>query len=295
MPDLRAILEPCYSKLRRAEVHVNEATRLVDKWKVGRRWTIEKHAVIPSTQTKWYFNLAPLSEDIGHVVADALHNTRAPLDQLLTGYMQFVLGRPEGGRFKGIGFPVRRTRNDFGEALKALAVNGLAARAIDFLAELEPFEGGRDRWLYELHRLDIEDKHYPTILPLAVASHRQEVHELKVDGGRVLIIGSPRGQHMVSRDPAGLGPNDLEQRNPALRPTYREEDGRGFLEFVPPAGDLEFMTTTVGAEIPEGFEPKLKLDVHIEVSGGTTSATELAHSFLKGTRELVDQFVAELG
>lgn len=103
-----------------------------------------------------------LPEDVPTILGDAIHNLRVALD-----HAYYILVE------KGGGAPDDWTSFPFGKNLVDLraSINGKAAEKLPapaavsyILDELQPYAGGQ-RSLYELHRLDIADKH-TTILPV---------------------------------------------------------------------------------------------------------------------------------
>lgn len=283
-------LRSSHGRLDRAEHHLAELARAVQEWIASEPWRVASRKLYPAWTESWFFDVDPVPIPIDCIVADALHNIRAPLDKMLTAYMAATFGGGPGTRYPGIGFPARASHQEYSEAMRGLRRKNLPAAALAFLDDLQPYRGGTDSWLFDLHSLDVENKHYPSVLPITAGSVTTNIGEVRVNGGRLLILGSPRGRHMVAKDPVGPGPNDIVQPVESLKPTYREREGRGYLEFTSPATDFEFMTTTLGATFTGRVAPDL--DVALAASDGSSvgPVTSAIGEFLSRTRALVQSF-----
>lgn len=97
------------------------------------------------------------------ILGDAIHNLRAALDHLYCILIQVNGGTP--GDYSR--FPFMKSKEDLKATLKGQKKIGLAPsdKVCGIIVDdVQPFPGGQTR-LYDLHRLDITDKHM-TLLPV---------------------------------------------------------------------------------------------------------------------------------
>lgn len=97
-----------------------------------------------------------LPPDFMCIVGDVAHNLRCALDFAMSD-MEFAL---TGKRTKDVEFPACKT-GDYLERAVTRRLEGKAPkRVIDYIVHsMQPCEGGNGDAIYQLHRLDIEDKH----------------------------------------------------------------------------------------------------------------------------------------
>ena len=285
-------LASTYSKLRRAELHIDNLTEEVRSWVAGKPWTVSSTKIYPASIEIWSF---AVSFPDGHstfedIVADAIHNIRAPLDKMLTAYMGSINGGQAGSRLPGVAFPARPDRAKFQNALENLSRKQLPSKAIDFLSGIEPYVSGKNECIYLLHSLDVEDKHYPFVMPVNIANAMISTGDVNVTGGRVLILGSRRGHHLVAEQPFGAGPNHLIQTDIRLRPIYQEDGERGYLAMPCPPDDFEFMTTTIGAQFVGNVWPSLSIGLLSPDGGYLGPVEESLRTYLTEVRKIVEAF-----
>ncbi len=109
---------------------------------------------------------------MGAIAGDAIHSLRSCLDILAWQLVRAGGGTPNH-RTK---FPVSGNAKDF-EARDLPKIKGASEAAVDRIRTCEPYKGGNDL-LYNLHRLDIIQKHRDLIpIGAAVKSRVTEVRE----------------------------------------------------------------------------------------------------------------------
>jgi hypothetical protein len=289
---MNAVLASTYSKLRRAELHIDNLADAVRGWVAEKPWTVSSTKIYPASIEIWTF-VVPLPDGnsmFEEMVADAIHNLRAPLDKMLTAYMTSTNEGLPGARFPGIAFPARIDQKAFEQALKALKKKQLPAKALEFLSGIEPYVSGKDECIYLLHSLDVEDKHYPSVMPINIANATTKAEEVKVTGGRVFTLGARRGHHLVAEHPLGVGPNHLIQPDYRLKPTYQENNGRGYLDMPCPPDEFEFMTTTIGAHFAGNVWPSPSLGLLSPDGDHLGPVEELLRAYLIKVRQIVEAF-----
>ena len=104
--------------------------------------------------------LDPPPDHLSHIIGDCIHNLRAALDHLA---LELAIVHKRGKVSKAIehdsAFPIQRRRNP--KDLKC-KLRGIDPRARAIIEGLQPYERGdrfRGDYLWQLHWLDIEDKH----------------------------------------------------------------------------------------------------------------------------------------
>ena len=286
---MHPLLEQAYVNLDRAGVQAKEFKRKASRWIAKRPWSIRRVDVHVGNFSVWSFEVERLPVDLGAIVADGLHNTRKPLDKLLTAYVADRDSVGRGEKIPGVQFPVSPTKAEYEKAVKSLR-KVLRQDVADFLVDLECFEGGRNEPLYHLHSLDVDEKHYPFLTPVNLATMGQSVGEVLSPNGMILRLGSPRGQHLVNSNPFGPGPKHLEQRVQGLAPTFEVIGGKNRVVFKAPETDFEFMTTTLGADVRGVFEPSLALKLTTPKAVVLGEVSEVMADMQLRVRRVVDDF-----
>jgi len=94
--------------------------------------------------------------DLMCIAGDAIHNLRSALDVAMSE-MEFVL---TSKRTKDVTFPVYKTRDDLEKAVNSRLEGKTPKRVIDYIVKsIQPYERGNGDAIWQLHRLDIVDKH----------------------------------------------------------------------------------------------------------------------------------------
>lgn len=149
-------------KVERAIEHISDLGTRIERFFQSRPYEITVQDNAASGQREWIVTrAAPLPTDISIVAGDAIHNLRSALDHLIWQLVVANGGEPDQIRTE---FPVWRSESHFKSSRPGNA-KGISKEALDVLYELKPYKGGNDN-LWQLHKLDIVDKHR---LLLAVA------------------------------------------------------------------------------------------------------------------------------
>jgi hypothetical protein len=91
---------------------------------------------------------------VGLIAGDVIHNLRSSLDLLAWQLVEVNGGTPNQSTM----FPIGNSREHFEGAGGIGRVSGASPDALKVLAGLKPYQGG-NRALWDLHCLDISDKH----------------------------------------------------------------------------------------------------------------------------------------
>lgn len=119
-------------------------------------------------------HILPIPPEVSLMLGDAVHNLCCALDHL--AYLAAVKFTGGAGPFTGLYFPIGEDAIEFEKALlrskeyKAKKVGvkqRLGKDVIEALRGIQPYRRGRGELLWNIHELDIRDKHY---LVLAVGS-----------------------------------------------------------------------------------------------------------------------------
>ena len=94
--------------------------------------------------------------DLMCIAGDAIHNLRSALDVAMSE-IEFVA---TGKRTDDVLFPVYKRRDYLEKAVESRLKGKAPKRVIDYIVDsIQPYETGNGAAIWQLHRLDIEDKH----------------------------------------------------------------------------------------------------------------------------------------
>lgn len=155
-------------KLERAEHHIRDLKRLWSEFVEKDAYPFVHHDDLKSGYRLYRLRYAsPVPSDIPLILGDAVHNLRSVLDHLI--YRLIVIATNGTGPFGGAYFPVGETLAKFQEALARTSecksktggkIQRLRQDAMKAITTIQPYEGGRGVLLWNIHQLDIRDKHY---------------------------------------------------------------------------------------------------------------------------------------
>ena len=154
MASLNDLVEQPLLKVDRAKKHINELDRVLTAYLVKRpfRWSS-----MPDTkpgEVRYFIEQEkPIPDDVALIIGDAAHNLRSALDLLCFAMVGAKTPRPWD-----VQFPFTRKPD--------AVIGAIAQRQIKFAGDdvqraivaLKPYPDGHP-WLYELHQLDVGDKH----------------------------------------------------------------------------------------------------------------------------------------
>jgi hypothetical protein len=261
-----ALLIP-FAKIKRAETQIHNLKNSIKEFFDRKPYRITSDTDLQVGELVWKFEFTeciPIEFSIS--IGEILHNLRSPLDQiccelaLMNGRTETKVYFPFGGDKKGFETSLREQKK-------------LPSDARDFIKKIEPYSGGAGHVWWALNQLNRRDKHRVGLVPMNTNTVVR-MKELKVDGARVIRVGSRRGKHMLC-DPAT---NNLVQPDTTKAPRFRDDDGVKSIEFGPLADnpvydDMEIMTTFPGARVKIDAEPHFDIAFReIEMDGQPTVA-----------------------
>jgi hypothetical protein len=145
-------------KAERANKHFREleteltAFRKSKPYKVGAKRD-------PKTRKPIYY-LIGVNEtpaNLSPIIGDILQCTKSTLDHL--AYQLLLIGKPAGFDPEWVFFPVGEDSHGFKSLLGRIKENGMGQSAIDAIADIEAYKGGKGALLWTLHHLNNIDKH----------------------------------------------------------------------------------------------------------------------------------------
>lgn len=265
------LLQSAKSKIERAQEHIDELNKCVDRYFETKRHTVEIEDRYDERITVWRYAVTgelPLS--FANVIGDCLSNLRPALDNLACAVAL---------RYKNsatdTAFPFGKTQEIFE---KAMAKKGkkLPEEAKNFIRDMKPYPMGNNL-LWQLHDLNRGDKHHLGLAPVYLDMNGT-MGQLIVYKGQVLSVGSRSGSHLI-RVSGGMAQSN-DKRRPILK-----KDGLYFAPRV--ADDFEFLTTTINAEFYLDYRPKFNIalpkieGLELETAGAClTRMRDLTHSIL---------------
>ncbi len=150
------VIAALQAKLDRAERHIHDLKQYLDGWADAQRGGV-RFDEDPSTGDRTYrlVDIEPLPPAIPLLIGDAVHNLRCALDHLALRLA--VVGKGPGPHNR-VYFPIYKTDALY-TSKSVEKVEGIRPEAKKAIDDLEPYGGGSGDILWQLHSLDITDKH----------------------------------------------------------------------------------------------------------------------------------------
>jgi hypothetical protein len=144
------------AKLERAEEHI---FKLKEFWNgfVVDAYPLLSQATADGSYRMYYLgDVKPIPADVPLIMGDVIHNLRSSLDHL--AYRLVCVGTDSAGPFERVYFPIGERPKEFKARIRAIK-KCLKPPAVKALSAIEAYEGGNGDILWQLHQLDIIDKH----------------------------------------------------------------------------------------------------------------------------------------
>lgn len=145
------------TKLNRARSHYQDLKIHLQSFLDSNPYRVEvKHD--PETRRNIYYvaGVRPTPILITNILGDLIQNLRSSLDHL--AYQLVHAGTNGAGPFKNTYFPISEDSTKFVLELSG-RTKGMSQTAIDKIVSLQPYNGGISSVLWQLHKLNITDKH----------------------------------------------------------------------------------------------------------------------------------------
>jgi hypothetical protein len=151
------VRERLHLKLERAERHISELTEAWADFLKEDPYPV-RFEDDPKTGDRTYYvdSVREVPVNLSLIAGDAIHNLRSVLDHM--AHHLVCIGMNSPGPFSHVYFPIAENRKKY-DTIKADFVEGMRKDAKDAIDAEEPYGGGKGRLLWQLHQLDIIDKH----------------------------------------------------------------------------------------------------------------------------------------
>ena len=181
-------LEDARQKVERARKHIKDLNSAVLEFQEANPCAmfVEHDAKTAENVLKAGFG-GKIPEQIALIAGDAIHNLRCALD-----LVAYELRGRKGPVNVNVFFPIAWTRKEFEAPDHQAKVRKLGIDAASIVHALQPYKGGNGPGtrLFELHALDIRDKH-KSLIGLLVG-FGLVTYEYETPGEeRVMVIGAP--------------------------------------------------------------------------------------------------------
>jgi|RhiMetdeSRZDD1v2_1073273.scaffolds.fasta_scaffold175905_2 hypothetical protein len=154
-----------WAKIERAEKHISDFRKGGQTFLQNNPYTLA-HKPDPNTgrDILFYKDIKTTPIELSLLIGDAIHNLRSALDLLAC---QLVRLNVVNHNCADISFPIADNAKKFKTLLNSAKVQLLGQGAVQILQQLEPYQGGKRHELWQLHRLNVQDKHRLLIVALA--------------------------------------------------------------------------------------------------------------------------------
>ncbi|HSY35783.1 MAG TPA: hypothetical protein VK814_08545 [Acidobacteriaceae bacterium] len=144
-----------WAKYDRAEKHIKDFRSAVAAFGDANRDHVGKKTNEETGDLIYYLKSVPvIPVEISLILGDAIHNLHSSLD-----YLAHAIVRPVGARaIKDTKFPIRDTSDGFDAALQG-CIQGARDYCLQIFRRIQPYQRGNGHALWQLHKLDIIDKH----------------------------------------------------------------------------------------------------------------------------------------
>ena len=200
-------------KLARGRRHCDRLFELVDAFEATDPITadfVERDDGSGDTDILFHVHQDKVPVEMSLVLGDCLHNFRTALDHIVfhavgeeaTTRTEWPMAGEDGARPK-----------DWEDRVRSRACRGRSAAASvlqDYLCGIEPFRGGRQEWMWLLHRLDVTDKHRLLLTATTVVSKVRSVHlvdavQVTADEPDSSVLIPNAGEFEVTYEPPSSG------------------------------------------------------------------------------------------
>jgi hypothetical protein len=138
-----------------AQKHIDDFNVAVDRFRNANRDIVQPDVDPQTGDVSYRLALVPeVPVEVALTLGDALHNLRSALDYLAWGMVEAVGLRPT----KYTAFPIFDASNGYTSGV-AGKIQGLRQPCRQMLDRIQPYKGGQAHRLWQLHQLDIRDKH----------------------------------------------------------------------------------------------------------------------------------------
>ncbi|MBI3160711.1 MAG: hypothetical protein HYZ26_14020 [Chloroflexi bacterium] len=154
-----------WMKIGRAEKHISDFEKTSKSFLETKPFSF-RHEEDHQAHLKYLVvdNIRPIPDELVPTIGDAIHNLRTSLDLLAC---QLMRRQNISHSCEHVSFPIFDNVIKFSTALQEPKVQAFGSDAVQIISRLQPYQGGTGNALWELHRLDIQDKHRFLIVAVA--------------------------------------------------------------------------------------------------------------------------------
>lgn len=168
-----------------AKKHVHNFEAAVDSFRESNPHSIRRSHDVQAGQYVYYVEAVPVvPDDLSFMLGDAIHNLRSTLDHLACALVIASGSEPNSKT----AFPIFDTPEAFSEMSRG-KVPGLGKMALETLDRVQPYKKGWGNWAWQLHKLDIIDKHrlLLTVSTIPVARSILPSEKTAYNNGKTII------------------------------------------------------------------------------------------------------------
>ncbi len=246
-----------------AQKHVNEVNTAIDLFRDSNPYPVGTKVNDETGQVTYFVeNIPAIDDKIPLRFGDAIHNLRSTLDYLAQALVIKAGGTPD----KHTAFPIYDTP----EAYKSMSrgkIVGLRQQCLEVFDRIEPYKNGWGNQLWQLHQLDIIDKHR---LLLAVCS---------MNTGRTATPSEVSQFSLKNRTIAAYGA--------VILPTQWVDPG---YRFVPLYAGYELKTVSA-----DEADQKMSFAFDVAINEPNVLAGAPAYLFLKSVSREILRIINEFG
>jgi len=145
------------SKLERAKEQINELKTEWDGFFQPGTYIVQ-FKDDPNTRERTYYldSVTEIPDSIPLIIGDVIQNLRSSLDHL--AHHLVCVGNGDPGPHTHVYFPIAKDSTEY-KTMRDRRIKGMRQDAIDAIDAIEPYGGGAGDFLWQLHQLNIIDKH----------------------------------------------------------------------------------------------------------------------------------------
>jgi hypothetical protein len=157
--------EGSHLKIKRANQHIDDLETIFSQFLRTDFYALGAKAKPQIGYVAYYVTrVDPLPEDVPLILGDAVHNLRTALDHFM---WELVGTLCPSAASRHTEFPITKTSQQYNSAFGKREITEMREDIAEFLREIQPYRTTDDT-LWDLHQLDIDDKH-KLIIPVACA------------------------------------------------------------------------------------------------------------------------------
>lgn len=209
-----------------SEEHVNKFKSAVAEFWKSNECSVRREDDLERGEATFYVNSVPSVPDhISLILGDAIHNLRSTLDHLAWAVVMACGGTVDEHAY----FPIANAAKDF-ESVLCSRIKCPGHYCLEEFRRIQPYRDGFGHWAWQLHQLDITDKHKLILTVATIPIHRTLTpHDKAPLGSRfkpsIFVIGAFQ-QMLGARAPSIALPLEAGHKLDTLPISELSEDVR---------------------------------------------------------------------